>query len=158
MPELESNKESIEHQLNQARLDFNYQQQQVTQVEAKKGSVLAQIISLGRSVERLHQQRAQWTDKQAEIESRDNPKAKEIETCDNLIKYCNKLKIQLGLVEPSSEEVAKKTETEMINQFNKTDLDSKIKDGKILAVFYCHSYAPWYHTNRACTHGSKSTF
>ena len=70
MPELESNKESIEHQLNQARLDFNYQQQQVTQVEAKKGSVLAQIISLGRSVERLHQQRAQWTDKQAEIESR----------------------------------------------------------------------------------------
>jgi hypothetical protein len=29
--------------------------------------------------------------------------------------------------------VAKKTETEMINEYNKTDLDSKIKDGKIVA-------------------------
>jgi hypothetical protein len=38
------------------------------------------------------------------------------------------------LAAPTSEEVAKKTETEMINEFNKTDLDSKIKDGKIMAA------------------------
>lgn len=64
----------------------------------------------------------------------DNPKAKEIEVCENLIGYCNKMKMQLGLAEPTSEQVAKKTETEMINEYNKTDLDSKIKDGKIMAA------------------------
>ena len=68
-----------------------------------------------------------------EIAKMDNPKAREIETCDNLIGYCNKMKVQLGLAAPTSEEVAKKTETEMINEYNKTDLDSKIKDGKIVA-------------------------
>lgn len=30
--------------------------------------------------------------------------------------------------------MAKKTETELINEYNKTDLDSKIKDGKIMAA------------------------
>lgn len=40
----------------------------------------------------------------------------------------------MGLAEPSSEEVAKKTETELINEYNKTDLESKIKDGKIMAA------------------------
>ena len=71
LPDLEVDKESVETQLGQARLEFSQKQQQVMQLQARKDSVLAQITSLGRSVERLHEQRAQWRDKQTEIESRD---------------------------------------------------------------------------------------
>ncbi|MDA9279717.1 chromosome segregation protein SMC [bacterium] len=70
LPDLEVDKESVETQLGQARLEFSQKQQQVMQLQARKDSVLAQITSLGRSVERLHEQRAQWRDKQTEIESR----------------------------------------------------------------------------------------
>ena len=70
MPELEAKKETIETQLGQAKLEFNHKQQLVIQVQARMDSVLAQITSLGRSVERLHEQRTQWRDKQAEIQSR----------------------------------------------------------------------------------------
>lgn len=59
---------------------------------------------------------------------------KEIETCDHLLLYCNKLKAKHGLAEPTSEEVAQKTQKEMINDYNKQDLEQKLKDGKILAV------------------------
>lgn len=69
-----------------------------------------------------------------QISKMENPKAREMDICENLIGYCNKMKIQLGLAAPNSEEVAKKTETEMINEYNKTDLESKIKDGKIMAA------------------------
>ena len=70
LPDLEVDKESVETQLGQVRLEFSQKQQQVMQLQARKDSVLAQITSLGRSVERLHEQRAQWRDKQTEIESR----------------------------------------------------------------------------------------
>jgi len=36
--------------------------------------------------------RQRIANKKAEIENRENPKQKEIETCDDLIKYCNKLR------------------------------------------------------------------
>ena len=71
LPDLEVDKESVETQLGQVRHEFSQKQQQVMQLQARKDSVLAQITSLGRSVERLHEQRAQWRDKQTEIESRD---------------------------------------------------------------------------------------
>jgi chromosome segregation protein len=70
MPELEAEKETIETQLAQARLEFSQKQQQVIQLQARVDSVLALITSLGRSMERLHEQRVQWSDKQAEIRSR----------------------------------------------------------------------------------------
>ena len=69
-----------------------------------------------------------------EIENRQNPKQREVDTCDSLIVYCNKLKAQQGLAQPSSEQVAKKIETEQINQYNQQDLSQKMKDGKILAA------------------------
>ena len=71
LPDLEVDKEFVETQLGQVRHEFSQKQQQVIQLQARKDSVLAQITSLGRSVERLHEQRAQWRDKQTEIESRD---------------------------------------------------------------------------------------
>jgi chromosome segregation protein len=70
LPELEADKESIETQLGQARLGFNQTQQHSIQLQARMDSVLAQKTSLGRSVERMHEQRAEWRDKQAEIQSR----------------------------------------------------------------------------------------
>lgn len=48
-----------------------------------------------------------------------------------MILYCQKLKAQHGLVPATSEEVAKKIEQEGINQFNKQDIDQKLKDGKL---------------------------
>jgi len=72
--------------------------------------------------------------KRAELENRENPFAKEIATCDHLVSYCNSLKKNLGLVPESSEQVAKKTETELINEYNRQDIEQKLKDGKILAV------------------------
>jgi len=70
LPELEADKESIETQLGQARLRFNQTQQHSIQLQARMDSVLAQKTSLGRSVERMHEQRAEWREKQAEILSR----------------------------------------------------------------------------------------
>lgn len=56
---------------------------------------------------------------QAEIENRQNPKLKEIETCEGLIVFCNKLKQQQGLVAPTNEEVAKKLESDSIKDYNR---------------------------------------
>lgn len=69
--------------------------------------------------------------KRAEIQNRPNPYQKEIDTCESLVQYCHKLKVQQGLVPQNSEQVAKDTEKEMINQYNRQDLDQKLKDGKI---------------------------
>ena len=70
LPELEADKESTEAQLGQARLGFSQKQQQVIQLQARMEVVLAQKTSLGRSVERMQEQRVEWRDKQAEIQSR----------------------------------------------------------------------------------------
>uniref|UniRef100_A0A7S3CIP3 Uncharacterized protein n=1 Tax=Strombidium rassoulzadegani TaxID=1082188 RepID=A0A7S3CIP3_9SPIT len=72
--------------------------------------------------------------KRAEIQSRPNPYTKEIETCDSLIAYCNKLKVQKGMIEPSQEEVAKSVQKNIISGYSKQDIDQKLKDGKILAA------------------------
>jgi len=39
--------------------------------------------------------------------------------------------VQQGLGEQTSEEVAKASEREMINEYNRQDLEQKMKDGKI---------------------------
>lgn len=67
LPELNAKKEILEAQLVQSRLDFNQKQQCVIQLKARMDSVLAQITSLNRSVERLQEQQLQWREKQAEI-------------------------------------------------------------------------------------------
>ena len=72
--------------------------------------------------------------KRQELDATPNPNLKEIETCAHLLQYCNKLKIQQGLVPASSEEVAAKIEKESINEYNRQDIEQKLKDGKIQAV------------------------
>lgn len=57
--------------------------------------------------------------KREEIKNRPNPYQKEIDTCDHLVLYCQRLRAQHGLVPATSEEVAKKIEKDSINQFNK---------------------------------------
>lgn len=71
------------------------------------------------------------TNKRQELENRPNPYMKEIETCDHLLQYCHKLKVQQGLVPATSEEVAKTTQKEMVSEYNRQDLEQKLKDGKI---------------------------
>ena len=70
--------------------------------------------------------------KRIEIQNRPNPYQKEIDTCEHLIGYCTKLKAFHGLVPQTSEEVAKKTEQEMISQYNQQEIDQKLKEGKII--------------------------
>ena len=72
--------------------------------------------------------------KKADIESRPNPHQKEISTCDDLIRYCNKLKAQAGLVPPTSEQVAQKVQTDYLTEQRRAELDQKLIDGKILAA------------------------
>jgi len=69
MPKLEIDKEALDLTLIQARLKHSQQQQQVIQFQAQMGSVSAQMVSLGRSVERMQEQRGQWRDKQAQLQA-----------------------------------------------------------------------------------------
>ena len=57
--------------------------------------------------------------KKAEIESMQNPYGRQIETCSTLISYCQGLKKQMGLVPPSDDQVAKETQKEIINEYNR---------------------------------------
>jgi hypothetical protein len=56
--------------------------------------------------------------KKTELENRPNPNLREVETCEQLIQYCNRLKGQYGLIPPTADEVAEKTQKEEINKFN----------------------------------------
>ena len=46
--------------------------------------------------------------RKAEIEGRGNPNVKKIATCNELINYCQRLKVKAGLVQPTADEVAAK--------------------------------------------------
>jgi len=69
MPGFEVEKESLEVGLGQARLEFSHKQQQVFQIQTKMSSVSAQMHSLGRSTERMQEQRTQWSEKQAQLQA-----------------------------------------------------------------------------------------
>ena len=73
-------------------------------------------------------------EKKAAIAARPNPHTKEIETCRDLIKYCHKLKVQAGLVPPTSEEVALQAQTDYLAEQSRAELEQKLKDGKIQAA------------------------
>ena len=72
--------------------------------------------------------------KKAELDARPNPYTKEIETCQDLIKYCQKLKQQAGLVPPTSEEVAVAAQASFHAEQSRAELEQKLKDGKIQAA------------------------
>lgn len=54
----------------------------------------------------LEDKKVRIEQKKAEIAARPNPNSKEIETCAELIKYCQRRKADAGLVPPTSEQVA----------------------------------------------------
>lgn len=68
------------------------------------------------------------------MEARPSPHQKEIDTCDDLIRYCNKLKSQAGLMAPTSEQVAQQTQKNFLEEQRKAELAQKMKDGKIVAA------------------------
>ena len=61
---------------------------------------------------------------------RPNPFEREIETCDHLIAYLNKKRIESGLVDPK-EVTIQEVEKSMLSQFAKEDVAKKINDGKL---------------------------
>jgi len=71
--------------------------------------------------------------KQTEVEN-DNPYSKEIDTCEHLIQYCHKMRVQYGQVEQGADDDIKESEKMMQNQFAKEKIQEKIKEGKLEAV------------------------
>lgn len=119
------NKDKLREEYFKAKMDYEIQNDRVRWIKrmaADQRSLTGKNEDKQARKEKLKQ----------EIDNRQNPKLKEIETCDSLIVFCNKLKAQQGLVAPSNEEVAKKIESDSIKDFNKQDIDQKLKDGKIM--------------------------
>lgn len=70
-------------------------------------------------------------ERKAEIEAMGNPRQKQVAVCEDLVAYCNKMKAQFGLVEHTSEEVARDIEKEMIQSQSQQEIDKKIKEGRL---------------------------
>ena len=87
-----------------------------------------------RMTEEREEIKARIEKKKSELNDMSNPNLKEIDTCEHLILYCQKLKVQQGMVPPTSEEVARKTQYDLISEFNRQDIEQKLKDRKIEAV------------------------
>jgi ribosomal protein L15 len=69
--------------------------------------------------------------RKAEIEAMGNPRHKHVAICDDLVAYCNKMRAQFGLIEHTSEEVARDVEKEMIQSQSQQEIDKKIKEGRL---------------------------
>jgi len=82
----------------------------------------------------LDERKTRIEQKKAEIASRPNPNTKEIETCEELIKYCQRRKAEAGLVPPTSEQVALQAQNDYIAEQHRQELEQKLKDGKIQAA------------------------
>jgi hypothetical protein len=65
------------------------------------------------------------------LKDRPNPYEKEIDTCDHLIAFCNRLKIQHGLAEAPSSDDIKSTQKEFLKQSNAEDVNKKVQEGKL---------------------------
>ena len=61
---------------------------------------------------------------------RPNPYEKEIETCEHLIAYLNKKRVEFGLLE-EKEVTIQDVEKSLLSQFAKEDVTKKINDGKL---------------------------
>lgn len=57
---------------------------------------------------------------------RPNPYEREIETCDHLIAYMNKLKVLTGLMQPEADEQAKQEQQKIITDMNKEEVKKKL--------------------------------
>lgn len=105
------------------------------EIQNEKIKWIKGLINQGKRIAMANDEKqARIAKKRAELENRANPYSKEIDTCEHLINYCNTVKRQQGLMAPTNEEVAKKTENELINEYNRQDIEQKLKDGKIQAV------------------------
>lgn len=82
----------------------------------------------------LEEKKKRIEQKKVEIAARANPNTKEIEICEELIKYCQRRKAEAGLVPPTSEQVALQAQNDYIAEQNRQELEQKLKDGKIQAA------------------------
>lgn len=62
---------------------------------------------------------------------RPNPYEREIETCDHLIGYCNKLKLITGLVQAPVDEQLKQEQKAIVSDLNKEEVKRKLEEGKL---------------------------
>src|ERR1017187_10300317 len=64
------------------------------------------------------------------MQDRPNPYEKEIDTCDHVIAYLNRKKIQMGLGE-EKEATIRDVEKTLLSQYAKEDVQKKVNDGKL---------------------------
>ena len=120
-------KEEIREEYYKNKLEFETELDQIRHVEriAKEKIRLIEF-------EESRKQRLE-AKKQALLD-RPNPYEKEIDTCSQLIGYCNKLKAKYGLVELKGEQAIKQEQKQIINSLAKEDVAKKLQDGKLERV------------------------
>lgn len=120
-------KDETREEYFKAKLDYEIQKDQIAHAEwiKRQKEQLAEREKL--KAERIEAK------KQALLD-RPNPYQKEIDTCEHLIGYCNKLKVQTGMVQVPVEEQIKEEQKQIMSQLNKEDVNKKLQDGKLERV------------------------
>jgi hypothetical protein len=83
-----------------------------------------------RIIERDEYKRKVIEERKQQMQDRPNPYEKEIDTCDHVIAYLNRKKIQMGLGE-EKEATTREVEKTLLSQFAKEDVQKKVNDGKL---------------------------
>ncbi|MFS8160017.1 MAG: hypothetical protein ACMG6E_07365 [Candidatus Roizmanbacteria bacterium] len=83
-----------------------------------------------RIVERDEYKKRQAEERKQQMQDRPNPYEKEIDTCDHVIAYLNRKKIQMGLGD-EKEATIRDVEKTLLSQYAKEDVQKKVNDGKL---------------------------
>ena len=124
---LYTKKNEIREQYYQTKLEYEIERDEIHQAEyiAKEKQ---------RLIDREAQKKERIEARKQELLDRPNPYAREIETCEHLIGYCNRLKVISGLGVPAPDEAAKQEQQKIITQINKEEVKKKLDDGKLQRV------------------------
>lgn len=122
-----SKKHDIKEQYYKTKLEHSLERIQINHAEyiAREKQRLIDREALKK--ERIAQRKQEMLD-------RPNPYAREIETCEHLIGYCNRLKVISGLAQPTSDEAAKLEQKNIDSQLNQQKVKTKLDEGKLERV------------------------
>lgn len=120
-------KNEVREEFFKAKLEYEIQKDEISHAEWIKRQKEQLVEREKEKAERIAAR------KQAMLD-RPNPYLKEIETCEHLIGYCNKLKVLTGMVQVPVDEQIKEEQKQIMNQLNREDVNKKLQDGKLERV------------------------
>jgi len=97
--ELFTKKDELREEYFKAKLDYELEHEEVKHSEWISNQKL-------RLAEKEENRKKRIEEKIQSLKDRSNPYQKEVDTCDHLIAYCNKLKVVHGLINPAHEDIA----------------------------------------------------